>query len=178
MTARLVECTFIAIGIVCMLAISSLRQDAPLGPTPRSGRASSRSMSGRSGSGRALRRHRERPDPGVADVPIRLVPPFCPVRAGRWSPVSIVGLLVILGVIPADGLFQVLVAPEFIWEPDRHLSHRQGLPDLVSGPRRDPRGRRLARLGLNPARPAQQPRATSGLVLEVLTPCQQPSWAA
>jgi hypothetical protein len=30
-TARLVECTFIAIGIVCMLAISSLRQDAPSG---------------------------------------------------------------------------------------------------------------------------------------------------
>ena len=28
-SARLVECTFIAIGIVCMLAISSLRQDAP-----------------------------------------------------------------------------------------------------------------------------------------------------
>ena len=53
-TARLVECTFIAIGIVCMLAISSLRQDAPgWQPTPRSGRASSRSMSGRSGSGRA-----------------------------------------------------------------------------------------------------------------------------
>ena len=52
-TARLVECTFIAIGIVCMLAISSLRQDAPSGLTPRSGRASSRSMSGRSGSGRA-----------------------------------------------------------------------------------------------------------------------------
>jgi hypothetical protein len=30
-TARLVECTFIAIGIVCMLAISTLRQDAPSG---------------------------------------------------------------------------------------------------------------------------------------------------
>jgi hypothetical protein len=30
-TARLVECTFIAIGIVCMLAVSSLRQDAPPG---------------------------------------------------------------------------------------------------------------------------------------------------
>jgi hypothetical protein len=51
-TARLVECTFIAIGIVCMLAISTLRQDAPSGSTPRSGRASSPSMSGRSGSGR------------------------------------------------------------------------------------------------------------------------------
>ena len=32
-TARLVECTFIAIGIVCMLAISTLRQDAPSGTT-------------------------------------------------------------------------------------------------------------------------------------------------
>ena len=30
-TARLVECTFIAIGIVCMLAISTLRLDAPSG---------------------------------------------------------------------------------------------------------------------------------------------------
>ena len=51
--ARLVECTFIAIGIVCMLAIASLRQDAPPGPTPPSARASLPSMSGRSGSGRA-----------------------------------------------------------------------------------------------------------------------------
>jgi hypothetical protein len=30
-TARLVECTFIAIGIVCMLAVSTLRQDDPNG---------------------------------------------------------------------------------------------------------------------------------------------------
>jgi hypothetical protein len=30
-TARVMECTFIAIGIVCMLAISTLRQDAPSG---------------------------------------------------------------------------------------------------------------------------------------------------
>ena len=30
-TARLVECTFIAIGIVCMLAISTLREDAVSG---------------------------------------------------------------------------------------------------------------------------------------------------
>jgi hypothetical protein len=51
-TARLVACSFIAIGIVGMLAISSLRQDAPPGSTPRSGRASSRSMSGPSGWGR------------------------------------------------------------------------------------------------------------------------------
>jgi glycine/D-amino acid oxidase-like deaminating enzyme len=30
--------------------------------------------------------------------------------------ISIVGVLVILGVLPAEGLHQVLVAPEFIWE--------------------------------------------------------------
>ena len=32
-TARLMECTFIAIGIVCMLGISTLRQDALSGTT-------------------------------------------------------------------------------------------------------------------------------------------------
>ena len=32
-TARLVECTFIAIGIVCILAVSTLRQDAVSGTT-------------------------------------------------------------------------------------------------------------------------------------------------
>jgi Domain of unknown function (DUF4386) len=30
-TARVMECTFIAVGILCMLAISTLRQDAPSG---------------------------------------------------------------------------------------------------------------------------------------------------
>jgi hypothetical protein len=35
--ARLVECSFIAIGIVCILAISTLRQDAPPGITAAAG---------------------------------------------------------------------------------------------------------------------------------------------
>ena len=30
-TARVMECVFIAVGILCMLAISTLRQDAPSG---------------------------------------------------------------------------------------------------------------------------------------------------
>ena len=51
--ARLVECTFIAIGIVCMLAISTLRQDALSGTTAALGQAIFASTSGRSGSGRA-----------------------------------------------------------------------------------------------------------------------------
>ena len=50
--ARLMESTFIAIGIVCMLAISTLRQDALSGTNAASGRRSLTSTSGRSGSGR------------------------------------------------------------------------------------------------------------------------------
>ena len=52
-TARLVECTYIAIGIVCLLAISSLRQDAPGGTDAAVGQGIFASMSGRSGSGQA-----------------------------------------------------------------------------------------------------------------------------
>ena len=53
MTARVLECMFISIGIVCMLAISTLRQDAPAGLDAAPARDSKRSTSGRSGSGRA-----------------------------------------------------------------------------------------------------------------------------
>jgi Domain of unknown function (DUF4386) len=43
---------------------------------------------------------------------------------------------------------------------DRHLSHRQGLPDLVAGPGGDPGGRtRLARPRLNVARPRLSPQS-------------------
>src|SRR5215217_5798439 len=84
-TARLVECTFIAIGIVCMLAISSLRQDAPPGTDAAVGQGIF----------------------AVYEWTFRIGPG---VFAG------IVGVLVILGVVPADGPHQVLVAPEFIWE--------------------------------------------------------------
>ena len=53
-TARVMECMFIAVGILCMLAISTLRQDAPSWDwTPPWARDSKRSTSGRSGSGRA-----------------------------------------------------------------------------------------------------------------------------
>ena len=52
-TARVMECMFIAVGLVCMLAISTLRQDAPSGRTRPWARDSERSTSGASGSGRA-----------------------------------------------------------------------------------------------------------------------------
>jgi Domain of unknown function (DUF4386) len=46
-----------------------------------------------------------------------LVPPRLALFGLVGGPlVSIVGTLVILDVIPADGPAQVLVAPEFIWE--------------------------------------------------------------
>jgi hypothetical protein len=46
-----------------------------------------------------------------------LVPPRFALFGLVGGPlVSIVGVLVILGVLPAEGLHQVLVAPEFIWE--------------------------------------------------------------
>jgi hypothetical protein len=46
-----------------------------------------------------------------------LVPPRFALFGLVGGPlVSIVGALVILGALPADGPVQVLVAPEFIWE--------------------------------------------------------------
>jgi hypothetical protein len=53
----------------------------------------------------------------VADVPIRLGAPRFALFGLVGGPlVSIVGVLVILDVVAAEGPVQVLVAPEFIWE--------------------------------------------------------------
>ena len=116
-TARLVECTFIAIGIVCMLAISTLRQDAS-GTDAAVGQGIF-----------AVYEWTFRIGPGVfAGIGNGLILGWLMYRSGLVPPrfalfglvggplVSIVGVLVILGAIPADGPFQVLVAPEFIWE--------------------------------------------------------------
>lgn len=51
-TARVVECMFIAFGIVSLLAISTLRQDAPSGTVPPWARDSKPSTNGRSVLGR------------------------------------------------------------------------------------------------------------------------------
>jgi hypothetical protein len=46
-----------------------------------------------------------------------LVPPRFALLGLIGGPlISTVGVLVILGVLPAEGAHQVLVAPEFIWE--------------------------------------------------------------
>jgi hypothetical protein len=117
-TARLVECTFIAIGIVCMLAISTLRQAAPSGTNAAVGQGIF-----------AVYEWTFRIGPGVfAGIGNGLILGWLMYRSGLVPPrlallglvggplVSIVGVLVILDVVPADGPFQVLVAPEFIWE--------------------------------------------------------------
>jgi hypothetical protein len=116
--ARLVECTFIAIGIVCILAISTLRQDAPGGADAAVGQGIF-----------AVYDWTFRIGPGVfAGIGNGLILGWLMYRSGLVPPrlalfglvggplVSTVGLLVILGVIPAEGPAQVLVAPEFIWE--------------------------------------------------------------
>jgi hypothetical protein len=117
-TARLVECTFIAIGIVCVLAISSLRQDAPGGTSAAVGQGIF-----------AVYDWTFRIGPGVfAGIGNGLILGWLMYRSGLVPPrlavfglvggplVSIVGVLVILDVVAADGPLQVLVAPEFIWE--------------------------------------------------------------
>jgi len=48
LSARLVECTFIAIGIISLLTFLFMRQEGRAGQTPRLARLSSRSMIGRS----------------------------------------------------------------------------------------------------------------------------------
>jgi hypothetical protein len=111
-TARLVECTFIAIGIVCMLAISTLRQDAPSGINAAVGQGIF-----------ALYDWTFRIGPGVfAGIGNGMILGWLMYRSGLVPPrlalFGLVGgpLVSSVGVLPADGPVQVLVAPEFIWE--------------------------------------------------------------
>jgi hypothetical protein len=117
-TARLVECTFIAIGIVAVLALATLRQDAVSGTDAAVGQAIFwvYEWAFRLGPGVIV---------GIGNGLILgwlmyrsgLVPPRFALFGLIGGPlISIVGLLVVLGVLPAEGPHQVLVAPEFIWE--------------------------------------------------------------
>jgi Domain of unknown function (DUF4386) len=118
-TARLVECTFIAIGIVCMLAISTLRQDAPSGTDAALGQGifAVYEWAFRIGPGVIV---------GVGNGLILgwlmytsgLVPPRLAMFGLVGGPLIIIsGALVILDVIEAGGPVQALMTiPEFIWE--------------------------------------------------------------
>jgi Domain of unknown function (DUF4386) len=118
-TARLVECTFIAIGIVCMLAISTLRQDTPSGTDAAIGQGvfAVYEWTFRLGPGVIV---------GVGNGLILgwlmyrsgLVPPRLALFGLVGGPLIIIsGALVILDVIEASGPVQLLMTiPEFIWE--------------------------------------------------------------
>ena len=108
----------IAIGIVCILAVSTLRQDAVGGTDAAVGQSIF-----------AVYDWTFRVGPGVfAGIGNGLILGWLMYRSGLVPPrfalfglvggplISIVGALVILGVLPAEGPHQVLVAPEFIWE--------------------------------------------------------------
>jgi Domain of unknown function (DUF4386) len=118
-TARLVECTFIAIGIVCMLAISTLRRDAPSGTDAALGQGL-----------RAVYEWSFRLGPGVI-VGVgnglilgwlmwksELVPRGLAIFGLIGGPLVILtGALVILNVIKAGGPVQgLLTIPEGFWE--------------------------------------------------------------
>ena len=117
--ARLVECTFIAVGIVCMLAITSLREDAPSGINAAVGQGifDVYEWTFRLGPGVIV---------GVGNGLIlgwlmytsRLVPPRLALFGLVGGPLIIIsGALVILGAIEASGPVQaVMTIPEFIWE--------------------------------------------------------------
>ena len=117
--ARLVECTFIAIGIVCMLAISTLRQDALSGTTAALGQAifDVYEWTFRIGPGVIV---------GVGNGLIlgwlMYTSGLVPLRLALFGLVGgpliiISGALVILDVIAAGGAVQtVMTIPEFIWE--------------------------------------------------------------
>ena len=117
--ARLVECTFIAIGIVCILAISTLRQDALSGTNAALGQGifAVYEWTFRIGPGVIV---------GVGNGLILgwlmytsgLVPPRLALFGLVGGPLIIIsGALVILDVIAAGGAVQsVMTIPEFIWE--------------------------------------------------------------
>ena len=118
-TARLMECTFIAIGIVCMLGISTLRQDALSGTTASLGQGifDVYQWTFRIGPGFFV---------GVGNGLILgwlmytsgLVPRRLALFGLVGGPLIIIsGALVILDVIAAGGAVQIVMTiPEFIWE--------------------------------------------------------------
>jgi Domain of unknown function (DUF4386) len=118
-TARLVECTFIAIGIVCMLGISTIRRDALSGTNAALGQAifDVYQWTFRIGPGVIV---------GVGNGLILgwlmytsgLVPRRLALFGLVGGPLIIIsGALVILDVIAAGGAVQIVMTiPEFIWE--------------------------------------------------------------
>jgi hypothetical protein len=120
-TARIVECVFIAIGILSLLTVVTLRQEAA--------GADAASLVAVGESLVALRNWTAQLGPGfVVGIGNGLILGYLMYRSAlvpRWmavlglvgGPLIIVsGVAVVLGVIEEGGVWQVGVIPEFLWE--------------------------------------------------------------
>ena len=121
-TARIVECVFIAIGLLSLLTVVTLRQEAAAGADAGSLVAVGESLV-------ALRNWTAQLGPGfVVGIGNGLILGYLMYRSAlvpRWmavlglvgGPLIIVsGVAVVLGVIEEGGVWQVGVIPEFLWE--------------------------------------------------------------
>ena len=121
-TARVVECAYIAVGILSLLTVVTLRQEAAAGAEAASLLAVGESLVALHGwtfllgpgfvvgvgNGLIL---------GYLMYTSRLVPRGMAVLGLIGGPLIIVhGVAVLLGVIEADSVWQVGVIPEFLWE--------------------------------------------------------------
>jgi len=121
-TARIVECVFIAVGILSLLTVVTLRQEATAGADAASLVAVGESLV-------ALHEWTRQLGPGfmvgVGNGLIlgylmytsRLVPRGMAVLGLIGGPLIIVtGVAVLLGILEEGGVWEVLVIPEFLWE--------------------------------------------------------------
>lgn len=121
-SARIVECTFIAVGILSLLTLVTLRQEAAAGADGASLIAVGESLV-------ALHNWTRQLGPGfVVGVGNGLILGYLMYRSGLvprgmavlgliGGPLIIVtGVAVLLGVLEEGGVWQVVVIPEFFWE--------------------------------------------------------------
>jgi hypothetical protein len=148
-TARVMECVFIAVGILCMLAISTLRQDAPAGLDSALGQGLEAvyEWSFRLGPGFVV---------GVGNGLIlgwlmyksELVPRGLAMFGPIGGPLIIIaGVLVMFDVIEGAGLVQGLMSiPEAFWElSQRPAAQDPRLEDPGRSTQRTPTVRRTRR---------------------------------
>ena len=161
--ARVVECTFMAVGLVSVLGIVSLRADDPTNGPLAVSLAATKDwtfllgpgvMAG-IGNGLIL---------GTLLYRARLLPRWMTMLGIVGGPVlAAAGIAVLFGVIEAGGFVQSLAtAPEFLWEVLLGLVLTfRGFAPAVSGTRRTPRGRVRAATGApDPHRAADATAAT------------------
>src|SRR5918911_1885598 len=121
-TARIVECPFIAVGILSLLTVVTLRQGAAAGADAASLLTAGKALVALHvwtrllgpgfvvgiGNGLIL---------GYLMYTSRLVPRLMAVLGLIGDPLIIVtGVAVLLGVLEEGGVWQVAVIPEFLWE--------------------------------------------------------------